>query len=390
MIRLDQPDLKKIENKVQQMEGCISLAQGALRVGGVSPAIKEYLSQVLKTDKTDYYSYSLGIRALRQKIASYLTALHGGNLSEDHVMISHGALNGIAALCLMLLDYQDEVLIPEPTYPPYVNAVALAKGYAKLVPAYRFSGNGAQCVQWKFDLEVLKASATEKTKMIIIAHPSNPCGVCLTAREIKELASWCEERKIYCIIDEAYDNYFFDVEPVSSSPYVEQNNYLIRVGSFSKMFGMSGWRVGYVVAPPAIITHCAGVQDGLIVCPSVLAQYAALYALDHTEIAASYTRIVQENRNIAFSLLSPLIEQGIFACQKPEAGFFLFLKTQSPDATLLAEKILESVQVALVPGRDFGPSGRGFLRLCFARDQQTLTEGITRLCEIKSKTELFC
>jgi aspartate/methionine/tyrosine aminotransferase len=384
MIRLDQPDLKKIEHKAQQMIGAVSFAQGALRIGGVSEVIKDYVSQVIKTDKADYYSHSLGMRSLRQKIAAYVTSLHGGSLSEEHVMVSHGALNGIAALCLMLLDRDDEVLIPEPTYPPYVNAVVLAKAYPKLVPAYRYHAG-----QWMFDLETLKAAVTQKTKMIIIAHPSNPCGVCLTEAEIQELAAWSEERKIYCIVDEAYDNYFFDAKAVSSSSYVEQYNYLVRVGSFSKTFGMSGWRVGYVVAPKQLIAQCAGVQDGLIVCPSVVGQYAALCALDHTDIAASYTCIVEENRTLAYSLLAPLIEQGIFECHMPQAGFFFFLKTQCADTAPMAEKILDHVQVALVPGRDFGPSGKSFLRLCYARDQQTLVEGIARLCDIKSKIELF-
>src|ERR1700737_4938046 len=98
MLFLDQPDLKKIEHQAQQMTGVISLAQGALRIGGVSQIIKEDISDILKTDKADYYSYSLGLPALREKIAQYLSVLHTTNLTIDNIVITHGAINGIAAL----------------------------------------------------------------------------------------------------------------------------------------------------------------------------------------------------------------------------------------------------------------------------------------------------
>ncbi len=384
MLLLNQPDLKKIENQAQTMTGVISLAQGALRIGGVSQIIKDFVSDVLKTDKADYYSYSLGMNSLREKIAQHLSTVHARNLAAENIVVTHGAINGIAALCLMLLNSEDEVLIPQPTYPPYFNAVALAKGKVKLVPAYHFSPQG-----WTFDLDMVKASVTSKTKMIIIAHPSNPCGVCLTAQELVELSQWCQENKIYCLVDEAYDNYFFDVPAVSSTPLVIEHDYVIRIGSFSKTFGMSGWRLGYVVAPKHIVRHMAGVQDGLIVCPSVVAQYAALSALNNILRAADYTAIIQANRDLAFSLLSPLIEEGYFSCALPAAGFFLFLKTMATDTTFSAQKILETSGVALVPGKDFGPSGKSFMRLCFARDAQTLKDAITRLCEIKNKSEIF-
>ncbi|HZW60797.1 MAG TPA: pyridoxal phosphate-dependent aminotransferase, partial [Candidatus Babeliales bacterium] len=232
---------------------------------------------------------------------------------------------------------------------------------------------------WFFDKSMLEAAVTPRTKMLIIAHPSNPCGVSLTQHELNELSNWCEQKGIYCIIDEAYDNYFFDTEPTSSTALISQGKFTIRTGSFSKMFGMSGWRVGFVVAPEHVINHIAGVQDGLIVCPTVISQYAALYALQHTEIAKAYTTYMHRNRDIANELLQPLMDEGIISFAKPSAGFFMFLQTQEQDTTQLAYNLLNQAQVAIVPGRNFGPSGKPFLRLCYARRQEQVIQGIERL-----------
>lgn len=375
---MDQPDLKIMEYLAQQDSDCISFAQGALRIGGVSQEIKDYVASILQTDKADYYSHSLGLSALRERLATFLSARHSTHISFDNIFISHGSINGIAALCLLLLDEGDEVLLPEPTYPPYLNATMLAKGVAKFIPAHHLEiVNGK--TRWVLDQTIVKSSVTPKTKMMIIAQPSNPCGVCLDEQELQELASWCEEKKIYLIVDEAYDNYFFDGKPVSSTPLVPHSQYLIRAGSFSKTFGMSGWRIGYIVAPQHIIAHMGAVQDGIVVCPSVIGQYAALYALEHPEISTHYTHYVLENRNIAIEALSALQSKEIFDFAIPPAGFFIFLKTKDHDTTELAYTLLHEAKVSLVPGRGFGPSGKNYLRLCYARPKQLLEKGLDRL-----------
>ncbi|HZW61548.1 MAG TPA: aminotransferase class I/II-fold pyridoxal phosphate-dependent enzyme, partial [Candidatus Babeliales bacterium] len=113
MIHLDQPDLKTIEHAAQQMHDCISFAQGALRIGGVDEAIKEKTRELLHTDNADYYSHSLGLSALRNDLAHWLSHRYHASITHKNVIVSHGSINGIAALCLLLLDAGDEVLLPE-------------------------------------------------------------------------------------------------------------------------------------------------------------------------------------------------------------------------------------------------------------------------------------
>lgn len=381
MIRLDQPALKTIEHRVQQIEGGISFAQGALRIGGVDASIHDHAREVLKTDKADYYGHSIGLAPLRQKLADTLSAKYKAPVKFENVIVTHGSINGIAALCFLLLKAGDEVVIPEPTYPAFLNTIMLAKGNIKFFSAYKYAHDEQGILRWVFDLPGLLATCTERTKMIIITNPSNPTGACMTPQEIAQLGAWCEERGIYCIFDEAYENYFFDMPSTSATALVPTSKFLMRTGSFSKTYGMSGWRVGYVVAPQHIIENIAAVQDGVIVCPTVISQYAALYALEHPEIAASYTEIVNKNREIAYQAMQPLVKQGIVTCAKPQAGFFLFVKTKEADTLDLANDLLAQARVAVVPGKDFGPSGKPCVRVCYARKTELLQEGLARMVD---------
>lgn len=379
MLYLDQPALKTIEHQIQQLPDGISLAQGALRIGGIDASIRSHLQSVLATDATDYYGHSLGIAPLRAKLAATLSTRFKSTIAPSNIAVTHGSINGISALCFLLLEKGDEVLLPEPTYPVFMNAIKLARGTIAFVNFYRHEQQSDGTSQWVFDLEKLKEARTPRTKMLIIAHPSNPCGACMTQDEINALAQWCESEGIYCIFDEAYENYFFDMPTTSSTPLIASSKFLIRTGSFSKTYGMSGWRVGYVLAPTAIINHMAAVQDGLLVCPNVPGQHAALYALDHPEIIAAYTETIRLNRNYAYQAITPLIERGIVSCARPAAGFFLFMKINGADTRAVAQDLIEKAAVAVVPGNDFGPSGKEYVRVCYARNQGRLEEGMTRL-----------
>lgn len=379
MIHLDQPEYKKIEFIAQAGTNYISFSQGALRTGGVPPDIKEHARTILLTDRADYYCHALGIRPLREKLATTLSQRHNSNISIENIMVSHGSVNGISAVCLMLLHVGDEVLLPEPTYPTYFNIVKLAKATPKYTNAYlETTVNGVS--RWALDLEGIKRATTDKTRMIIIANPSNPCGVCLTLDELMQLKQWCELRGIYLIIDEVYDNYIFSETTFNSATrLVPDSELIIRTGSFSKDFAMSGWRVGFVVAPPSLIRNLMGAQDGLICCPSVIGQYAALYALDHKELMIPQIQQVHSNHARTCQLLEPLVEAELISYVKPDAGFFMFLRTNEPDSMPLVTTILNQSQVALVPGKDFGPSGYPYIRLCFARPPQVIDEGFERI-----------
>ena len=223
------------------------------------------------------------------------------------------------------------------------------------------------------------------TKIIIFSNPWNPLGIIVPQSTILELVTWCEEKGIFLVIDEAYSDYAFDELLTPIVPLVMKSDWVISANTFSKNFAMSGWRVGYLVAPERLIKVLAGMQDALLNCLNNVAQYAALFALDHPEVVQQFHTIVKHNRDITMQMLRPLIEQNIIQLSKPAGGFFVFFKTQHADATDLCMSILHQTKVTMVPGNSFGPSGTPFLRLCYARDTELLQEGLSRLVNFLSK-----
>jgi len=267
-------------------------------------------------------------------------------------------------------------LLPEPTYTAYRVLTQAARCTHTFISS---NVSTTDIPQWGLDLEKIKRAATEKTRMLVFSNPCNPVGTITSQGLLQELATWCEQNKIYLIVDEVYDDYIFEGQASSVTPLVPSSEYVIRTGSFSKNFSMSGWRVGYMVVPEPLNVPLGRVQDAFLNCPSVLAQHAALYALNNPELVQQFHLIVKANRILAMSLLEPLVQQGHIVYQKPVAGFNIFIKVLTRDARTLCDTLLNEAHVAVVPGVAFGPSGNDFFRLCYARQPELIEEGIKRL-----------
>jgi aspartate/methionine/tyrosine aminotransferase len=379
MIKLQLPMFKKIETQAQNTPGCISFSQGALRVGGVPEKIREYTRDILKTDKADYYVSPMGMPSLREKIALYLQKKHTTTINPQHVFVTHGSVGGLTTIFLSLLEAGDEVILPSPTYPVYQNIVKMTKAVPVFVDAFYTVNDRDNKLSWVFDFERVKATVTPKTKVLLFANPANPTGFSFSEKDLHDMAAFCEQHKIYLVSDEVYENFVFEGTFHSATSLVSQSHYVLRVGSFSKNFSMSGWRVGFVVAPAHMIDTFAAIQGASICCPTAISQYAALYALDHPSLMDAQWNIVKQNRDIAYSGLMPLIKKGILSAAFPTAGFYLFIKTPEKDCNNMVMDILKTANVALAPGSDFGPNSAHSFRLCFARDPELVREGIARL-----------
>ncbi len=374
------PIIKKIAALAEGIPGCVSLAQGALRLGGVDQQTKEYVRHLLLSDVADYYSDPLGLPLLRERLAQTLSQQWNASVTPQHIAISHGGVGALTALALTVLNPGDEVLLPEPMYPTYVNITKLAKATPTFVHAYELISDKESNVKtWTFNVEAVKSAVTNKTKMIILSSPSNPTGCCLSAQDLKELSVFCESREIYLVMDEVYDDYVFRGTFASSTPHAVQSHYTVRIGSFSKNFGMSGWRIGYAVAHPKLITTLGAVQGSIIANPTVIAQHAVIHALEHRENIARYAAVIKKNCEAMCDFFDVLEQHKIISYAHPQAGFYLFFKIENADSTAFVMDVLQQAKVALVPGTDFGPSAQQYVRLCFSRDPSLITESITRL-----------
>lgn len=376
MLKLTLPRYKSIEMIASENKDIISFSQGAVKVGGAPEEIKAHLKEILNGDRADYYQAVGGIVPLRQKIAVSLSKKWGVPLSHEEILITHGSIGGITNLCLLLLEAGDEVIIPEPFYPSYLNIVRFSK--ATPIPVQGFFLKDGK---WVFDLECIKQARRERSRMLILSNPSNPCGVCFHGNDLNELKKWCEQEGIFLIIDEVYDNYIYEGNFSSATPLTVSSENIARTGSFSKDFAMSGYRVGFIVAKKSLIEKLTAIQDGTLCCPSVIGQLAACFALDHPELIERQVRQVKNNLQLLKEMLVPFVEREIFSYVPPEAGIFLFLKTQHEDTEDLVMDILTKARVSLVPGKDFGSSreAASHVRLCFAREPQLIEEGMRRL-----------
>ena len=379
VLNLNLSAIKRLEDLARKQADCVSLSQGCLRIDGIPPLIKDHVAELMATDRTDYYENAWGIDALRSKLAAHLSDKYSTSLVSNNILVTHGSIGALSALIISLTDPGDDILLPEPTYPAYMTLTALARCRPMFLACM---GNGADADTWQIDVKELERKITDKTKLVVFSNPCNPTGALVDKATIKELINVCERRGVYLVIDEVYDDYIFDDRDFTSlTSYVTSSPFLIRTGSFSKNFAMSGWRVGYLVASPELVNLCARTQDALLNCVNVPAQHAALFALDHPELVEPFKQIVGHNRAIVEQALKPLMGNGLIYYTTPAAGFNYFVNACGLNTFEFSESALRDANVAVVPGRAFGPSGEAYFRVCYARKTAIVEEGIKRLTD---------
>lgn len=349
-------------------------------MGGVDTGVKEQIRQMLLTDKADYYDDSLGLLPFRKKLAESLSKQHNVNVQVENIMISHGGIGALTALCLGVLKADDEVILLEPAYPMYKTIIAFSKAKSVIMPAFTMEQNLTGDYRWQLHLDRIEAACNDRTRMIIITNPSNPCGNCLSKQELIALKQLCEARGIYLVVDEVYDDYVFEGDFYSTTELALQSDFVVRIGSFSKNFAMSGWRIGYLVGAARLVAGLAPLQAGTLSCPTVVSQYAGMHALEHKdEIVARHFETVKLSKELACSFFDTLQKQGLITYAKPSAGFYIFFKTRDQDSFDFVMDVLKTVKISMVPGKDFGPNVTSYVRFCFARDPEVVVEGLKRL-----------
>lgn len=367
---------------VQKTVDAISFAQGALRVGGVPQEAREYIASLLRTDQADYYGPAGGSASLREAIAASFARENAG-LSGKNILISHGSIGAFSVLCAQALRAGDQVLLPAPTYPVYYNVIKSFDVEPVFSYAYLFEEG-----QWRLDLDLVEASITEKTKMLVISNPSNPLGLLLTSTMLERLIAMAEKHNLLLVIDEAYDAFIFEKEWASSVRYLLQSKWLVRLGSFSKNASMSGWRIGYLMADEQLVASLIPTQDAFFCCPSVVGQLLAEYMIKHPELMVLSQQRVVEAKNKIAAFFEPYKNAGM-QFQIPQGGFYLFFRWPFRNADQWVFDLLDKKGVGLVPGSDFSAQHTEWARLCFARTPENVDEGLRRLAAYFSEHQVM-
>ena len=329
--------------------------------------IRQALIDAIESGFTHYIEQQ-GDPELRAAIASVASKLTTTPVTEREVVVTHGGAGALTAGIFSVINPGDRVLIPEPTYSSYADLLRLIGAEPVFL---------AQTADFHLDLDRIRTEAPG-ARMIIICNPNNPTGVVYNRKELQEVAAIANEHDLYVMSDEAYEALVFDgVDFTSTLEIPELRDRLIYCQTFSKRYAMTGWRLGYLIAPADLATHAATVHRTLNGAGNAAVQRAAVAALTVPSDAPEQMRQeYQARREIVAELLAGTPGAEV---REPDGSFYYFIKVSSPKAPEEILPVALDYGVAVREGTEYGPGGAGYFRITFATDRERLTEGVRRL-----------
>lgn len=359
--------------------GAVNLAQGFPDFAA-PPELKAAAQKAI-ADDVNQYSITWGLKPFRDAICGYYRQFYSLDLDpEREVTVCCGATEGMIATLLALLNPGDEVVIFEPFYENYWPDSQLSGAVCRYV--------SLRPPDWTFDPGELRAAFTERTRAVILNSPNNPTGHVFSLKELKILAELCEEHDCLLITDEIYEHIVFDGErhvPPITLPGMRER--CVLVNSLSKTYSVTGWRVGWVIAPPELTASIRKVHDFLTVGAASPLQQAGVTALQlplpyYSELAQRY----QTKRN----QVTEILEKVGFRCYASKGAYYVMCDISAfafPDDVALARYLVEEIGVAAVPGSSFfshPAHGAHLIRFCFAKRQETLEAAGERLSRLRA------
>ncbi len=330
------------------------------------PEVGEAAVEAIRAGETSY-SPSLGIAPLREEIARMHNSKYGINISADSVLVTSGSSPALLLSMLCVVNPGDEVVITDPHYACYPGIIKAAGGVPVTVPVYAEEN-------YRIDTERLKTKISRKTKAIVLNSPANPTGAVQSDETLKSICSL----GVFIISDEIYHGLEYGVK---SKSILNHTDCAVAVNGFSKLCSMTGWRLGYMIAPEELIRCAQKLQQNLFISANPFVQRGGIAAISRVcpradEIAGIYSKRKE-------AMTNALEKIGLVPCGNPRGAFYLFVKIpgEKTDSRSLAFDILEKTHVAVTPGIDFGTEGEGHLRLSYAAAIEKIEEGIGRIGE---------
>ncbi|KAB3526229.1 pyridoxal phosphate-dependent aminotransferase [Alkaliphilus serpentinus] len=324
------------------------------------------------------YTDSLGDPQLREEIIKYYHDVYGYPLELSEVMAVVGACHGMYLVLEGILDDGDEVIVPEPFFTPYENQIQLARG--KMVPLETYEKDGFQV-----DAEGLRNLITNRTKAIIINTPNNPTGACYSKETLKAIAKIAIEYDLIIIADDIYGAFSFGKAFLPMTTMEGMKERTITIGSFSKDYAMTGWRIGYLLAPKYMIECFRDINEGICFSAPSISQRAALYALKIRD--KFQPQLIESYHKRIFYAYERICKIPKMSVLPPQGSFYLFVNIKETGLTSeeVSKRILEEAHVLVIPGNAFGKSGEGYIRLACTVDMNKLKEAFDRI----SAMEIF-
>lgn len=322
-------------------------------------------------DGETHYTSNAGIRELRRAIANDLDDGHRYDPDEE-VLVTAGAMEALALAYLTLVDPGDEILIPTPAWPNYWTQAAMVGGEVNEVPLDREDG-------FSLDATQVVEAIDDETALVVLTSPSNPTGQVYDAEATARVVDAAAEHDAYVVADEVYKDLTYDGGYSSIAASTDHPERVVTIGSCSKTFAMTGWRVGWFAAPARVVAAATKLHESVVACAPTLSQHAAVAALTGDyEPVTDMRDAFRERRDYVVDRIDGL--PGVSA-PRPEGAFYTFLDFSVVDAesTELAERLLEEYGVVTAPGVGFGSNVDDHLRISFANSTDRLAAGFDRI-----------
>jgi len=322
--------------------------------------------KAIREGKT-HYTHSQGLLELRQAICDNYLERYGVETTPEQVIVTSGTSPAMLLIFGALLEAGDEVIISDPHYACYPNFIRFVDGIPVRVPVAEEDG-------FQFRPEEIRRVVSPRTRAIFINSPANPTGNLLSSERMAEIAKLGP----MVISDEIYHGLVYEGEEHTILEYTDESFVL---NGFSKLYAMTGWRLGYVIAPPRFVRPMQKMQQNFFISASAMAQWAGVEALQNEEAAAEVARMVSTYDERRRYMIPRLKKMGFGITVEPTGAFYVLANAKrfSSDSYRLAFDILHNAKVGVTPGVDFGPNCEGYIRFTYANSLENIAEGMDRL-----------
>ena len=350
-------------------------------------SVKHAMQRAIDENRS-HYLQTTGVPKLLELLTEKVRAKNGIPVgSPDELMVTTGGIHALYIIFQALLEPGDEVILPDPEWPPAAGNIKAAQGVPVTCPLHEPLG-------WRFDLNELASKITPRTRAIYINSPNNPTGGVLTRDDITRIANLCRDRGLWLVSDEAYEDVVFDGEHVSPASVPDAYDRTISMFTFSKSYAMTGLRLGYLVArDPTLRERMKKVLFYTASNVASVVQFGGIGALEGPQHnIEAFRQELRARRDLFYEGVRGAAGD-VFTGSPPAGAFYAFLKihpdwtppadsTQPSRSWTMTEFLISKGRIGCVPGVDFGPSGEGYVRFCFARDRKELTGALESMREL--------
>ena len=340
------------------------------------PLVQEAAAKAVRDGATQYTN-ALGLDALRERISGWYQSRFGVDVPARRIVVTAGASAALHLACLALIERGDEILMPDPSYPCNRHFVSAAEGRAVLVPT-------TAAERYQLSSDKVQAAWTDKTRGVLLASPSNPTGTSIAPAELRRIHEVVQARGGVTMIDEIYLGLSYEEEFGHTALAIDEN--IISINSFSKYFNMTGWRLGWMVVPDAMVPVVERLAQNLFICASTVSQQAALACFE-AESITEYERRRAEFKARRDYFIPALQSLGLSVPVMPDGAFYAWADCTDAAQRLgvqgswdFALEVMRRAHVAITPGRDFGSfEPERFVRFSTANSMEQLQESVARL-----------